>query len=366
MGINAVDTTMPVANDVILGEFKIYGNYGLPSQTLLGATRDNLKVDIERTIREIACNGAYGYMLDSDGVPLVRYEKLTGKITVKSLYLKYFNKKIIADMESTDTWESKDWAATGGTYAAETTIVNSGSQSAKCSIASTQTAHGIHAVFASTKDLTAFDNSEVSDTADYIGIAVYITSAMKTILGTDSIQVRFHNDAEGTETNYQYYDIEASALTADVWTTLKIAKSAFTAVSAGAWTGVTGISFQVPDATDDALEFYVDSVDLIQNQSDSAILPINGSGIGYTQESGYKQYTPNLEILDSDYLDNVAVIGQKADGKKIKIIAKNVLHDNNISLALEEKGEVTDEVQFTGHYKYGQGLVCPISIYEEV
>jgi hypothetical protein len=366
MSINAVDPTIPVANDVIMGEFKAYANYGLPTQTLLGATRDGCKVDIERTIKELAFDGAYGPTLDSDGVPLVRYEKLISRITLNNLYLKYFNRKVIADMETTDTWESNNWGGDGGTYAAESTIINSGSQSAKCSIATTQTGHGIHAVFASSKDLTVFDNSETSDTADYIGIAVYITSAMLTILGTDSIQVRLHNDDEGTETNYMWYDIEASALTADQWTTLKIAKSAFTQEGSGAFTGVTGISFEVPDETDDALEFYVDSVDLIQNQSDSAVVPVNGSGFGYTDETDYKEYTPDLEIADTDYLENVTLVGQRLDGKKVKIVAKNVLNDGNISLSLESKDEAVHETQFTGHYKYGAGLTCPIELYEYV
>lgn len=366
MSINAVDPTIPVANDVIMGEFKAYANYGLPTQTLLGATRDGCKVDIERTIKELAFDGAYGPTLDSDGVPLVRYEKLIGRITLNNLYLKYFNKKKISDCESDGTWESNNWGGDGGTYAAETTIVNSGSQSAKCSIDTTSTGHGIHEVFASSKDLTVFDNSETSDTADYIGIAVYITTAMLAILGTDSIQVRIHNDAEGTETNYLWYDIEATALTADQWTTLKIAKSSFTAEAAGAWSGVTGISFEVPDETDDALEFYVDSIDLIQNQSDSAVVPVNGSGFGYTDETDYKEYTPDLEITEDDYLENITLVGQRLDGKKVKIVAKNVLNDGNISLALESKDEAVNETQFTGHYKYGAGLTPPLELYEYV
>src|SRR6056297_2443136 len=102
MSINAVTPTIPVANDVIMGEFKAYANYGLPTQTLLGATRDGCKVDIERTIKE----------LDIDGVPIVRYEKLIGRITLNNLYLKYFNRKVISDCESDGTWENSNWGAT--------------------------------------------------------------------------------------------------------------------------------------------------------------------------------------------------------------------------------------------------------------
>jgi len=364
MSINAVTPTIPVANDVIMGEFKAYANYGLPTQTLLGATRDGCKVDIERTIKELAFDGAYGPTLDSDGVPLVRYEKLIGRITLNNLYLKYFNRKIISDCESDGTWENSNWGGTGGTYTAETSIVNSGDQSAKCSIASGQTGHGIHEVFASSKDLTAFNNSEVSDTADYIGFAIYITSANLAILGTDSIDIRLHMDIEGTETNYYTYSVEATALTADQWNTFKIAKTSFTEQGSGDWSAVTGVSFEIPDETDDAIVFYVDSIELIQNQSDSAIIPVNGSGFDYTDETTYKEYTPDLEISNSDYLENITLVGQRMDGKKVKIVAKNVLNDGNISLSLEDKDEVVNETQFTGHYKYGAGLTPPIEMYE--
>ncbi|MGD9276509.1 MAG: hypothetical protein PVJ67_05030 [Candidatus Pacearchaeota archaeon] len=338
----------------------------MPTQTLLGATREGCKVDILRQIKLIEFDGAYGPTLDSDGVPLVRYERLVGKITLKSLYLKYFNRKIISDCESDGTWESGNWGNDGGTYAAETTIVNSGDQSAKCSIASAQTGHGIHEVFASAKDLTAFDNSETSDTADYIGFSIYITTAMLAILGTDSIQLRIHKDAEETETNYYWYDVEASALTADQWTNLKVLKSAFTEEGTASWSAVTGISFEVPDATDDALEFYVDSIDLIQAQTDSSVLPVNGSTFTYTDETTYKQYSPDLEIGNDDYLENITIIGQRMDGKKMKIVLKNAFNDGKLELAFEDKDESVNETEFTGHYKYGSGLICPIEIYEYV
>ena len=362
MAINAVNPVIPVSNDVVMGEFKAYANYGTPSQLLLGATRDGCKVDIERTIKELAFDGAYGPTLDSNGVPLVRYESLIGRITLNNLYLKYFNKKSISDCESDDTWASGDWGNTGGTYAAETTIVNTGDQSAKCSIASAQTGHGIHNV--KSLDLTVFDNSETSDGDDFISFGIYITTAMLAILGTDSIQLRIHKDAYETETNYYWYDIEASDLTADIWTTFNIAKDDFTEEGTASWSAVTGISFQVPDATDDALEFYVDSIELIQDQSDSAIVPVNGSGFEYTNETTYKEFTPNLEITDSDYLENITLVGQKTDGKMFKIIMENVLNDGNISLAFESKDEVVHETQFTGHYKYGSGLTCPIKFRE--
>lgn len=369
MAIQAVTPTIPVANDIIGGEFKAYANYGTPTQTLLGATRDGCKIDLERAIEPIAQDGSFGNTLDSDGVPMVRYKGFNIKLTLNALYLKYFNRKSISTMESDGNWESGNWAEDGGTYAAETSIVNTGIQSAKCSIASAQTGHGIKEVFSSTKDLIVFDNSEASTTSDYIGFSIYITSAMLTILGTDVIRIIFHNDADTTETNYQYYDIDPSTLTADQWNNIKVLKSAFTAEGTGAWAAVTGVSFEVPTATDDALEFYVDSLDLIQNQSDSAIVSVNGNPFSYTlvdDTPDYKKYVPSLDISDSDYLENITIVGQKLDGKMMKWILKDCLNDGSISLGIESMDEVVNETVFTAHYNFNTGLEVPLKIREYV
>jgi hypothetical protein len=366
VSIGVVETTVPVSSDIIMGEFKAYYNYGLPTQLLIGATQGGAKIDINRVIEEIKFDGAYGPTLDSDGVPLIRMRELTGKVTLESLYLKYFNKKIISDCESDGTWENNNWGATGGTYAAETTIINSGNQSAKCSIASGQTGHGIHEVFASSKDLTAFDNSETSVVGDYIGFSIYITSAMKTILGTDSIDIRLHMDIEGTETNYYTYSVESTALTADQWTNLTIAKSSFTEVGTGNWAAVTGISFEVPDATDDALEFYVDSIDLIQNHTYSSPVAINGCGFNYTDETTYRDISESLDILDRDYLENITIVGKRLNGYTYKWIFDRCFNDGAISLALQEKKEVVNSTQFTAHYDQSAGTTVPFRIREYV
>lgn len=366
MSITVVNPIIPVANDIILGEYKAYYNYGTPLQTLIGASDGGAEVDVLREIKIINFDGAYGPTLDSDGLPLVRYTRLIGQVKLSQLYLKYFNRKIISDCESTGLWESKNWSGAGGTYAASTSIYNTGSQSAKCSIASAQTGHGIHEVFAAAKNLTIFDNSESSGTGDYIGFSIYITTAMKTILGTDSIDIRFHKDAELTETNYYTYSVENATLTADRWNNFKIAKSAFTQAGTASWSAVTGISFMVPDATDDALEFYVDSIDLIQNQSYSEIVPLNAGNFGYTDETTYRKIAPTIAIENSDYLENLTLVGQKMDGYKWKVVLKNCLNDGEINLAFQDMKEVVNNTQFTGHYKNGAGTVCPIELYEYV
>lgn len=351
--------TVPTADDIALGESKVYGNYGLPTQIEIGALRGGLKTSIARDIKEIEFDGAYGPVKG-----LRRTKIMVGKFILQNLVLKYTNKKKISDCESGGLWENSNWGGDGGTYSAETTIVNSGLQSAKCAIATTQTGHGIHEVFASSKDLTVFGNSVVSDTGDFIGFAVYITTAMKAILGTDSIRIIFHMDIEGTETNYYYYDVESTALTADKWTTFNIAKSSFTEVGTGDWSAVTGISFEVPDETDDALEFYVDSIDLIENQSSGTLFPLKGNGgeFSYTDEGDYRKFVGNLSIADDDYYENIAVVEMKHSGKPYITILERCYNDGNINLALNEKDESVNSTEFTGHYEGTTPTVVPIEI----
>ncbi|OGS41371.1 MAG: hypothetical protein A3K77_06350 [Euryarchaeota archaeon RBG_13_31_8] len=350
-----VTPTVPDANDIVLGEFKVFANYELTTELELGACQGGCKVDIERVIKEIKFDGAYGPVKG-----LRRYESFNASVTLEMLCLKYFNEKIIANCESTDTWVSQDWDETGGTYAAETSIVAVGAQSAKATL--TTTVHGIHAVFAADKDLTAFDNSEVSGTSDYIGIHIYISTAELADLGTSKIRLSFHNDAFSTLTNYMRYDIAAADLTADTWTALKIAKSAFTAVAAGAWTGVKGVSIALNGAPSAETVFYVDQISLIQNANYNAFVPVNGSGYSYTDEGTYRKFLPDMEIADTDYLENIAIEGQKHDGKKFIIILKNCLNDGNIGLALKEKVEIVTSTTFSAHYTSSSPVGVPLII----
>lgn len=364
MAVGVAVPTVPVANDVILGEFKLYQNYGLPSELLLGSTRGGAKLSVDRKIKEIKFDGAYGNQLDSNGVPLVRVEEINTKLTVEQLYLKYFNKKTISDCESTSGMKSSNWAGTGGTFAAETTIVNSGTQSAKCSASTTL--YGIHEVFSPVKDLTAFDNLEVSGTSDYISFALYITTAEKSDLGTSKIRVAIHKDVENTYTNYYYYDVAAADLTANVWTTFKILKSAFTQTGTASWSAVTGISFALFGAPSAAVDFYVDSVDLLQAQSRSSVVPVNAGGFDVSNQTTYYQLTQSLEITDDDYLDNVTLVGQRHDGKMMKFILKNCLNDGKIDLALQEKDEVVNSTEFTSHFLRTSPTTVPFIMREYV
>jgi len=363
MAVGVVTPTVPLANDIILGEFKLYGDHGLPTQTLLGATRGGAKLNIERKIKEIKSDGAYGYMLDSGGIPLVRYDSLDVKLSVDMLYLKYFTKKTISTMEVDDVWVNNGWNNTvGGTYTAETSIVAEGNQSAKITAASTT--HGIHKVFTADKNLTIFDNGESSLTSDFIGFSIYISAQDKTDLSTATLRLAFHKDVEGTITNQYYYDVTNAMLTAGYWNSFKIAKSAFSQSGTASWSAVKGVSFIVQGAPGASVDAYIDGINLIQNTSDSAIVPVNGHGFDYTNQTTYLKYIPNLEINDQDYYENITLVGQRHDGKMIKIKLKNVLNDGKISLALKEKDEVVNGVEFTSHYNTSTPTAPPIEIYE--
>lgn len=169
-------------------------------------------------------------------------------------------------------------------------------------------------------------------------------------------------DADLTETNYYYYDVAAADLTADSWTTFKIAKSAFTQSGTGNWAAVTGISFKVDAGTNAETVFYVDSIDLIQAQTKGTIIPVNGGGASYTDEGDYRSFRPNLTLTESEYYRNIAIVGQKHNGKVFMFLFKDVLNDGAIKIAFQEKQEAINETVLTAHYKYGAQTTCPITI----
>ena len=73
-------------------------------------------------------------------------------------------------------------------------------------------------------------------------------------------------------------------------------------------------------------------------------LEVDTSGMEYDVVKAKK------DVEDSDYITNVAFVGETKDGRPVVIVVRNALGDGNIELALEDKNEVVPEVQFTGHY----------------
>lgn len=356
MAKGLVVPTVPTDDDIIMGEFKLYANYNLPTQLNVGATRGGLKVDLQRSIKEIDYDGSFGATKG-----LRRYEKFNVKAIVNQLCLKYFNADIISDCESDSLWESKAWlTASGGVYTAETSITAEGEQSAKATL--TSSGDGIHEVFSSTKDLTVFDNGEASATSDFIGFSMYITTQDLTDLGSSDLRITFHQDVEGTETNGWYYDVEAGDLTADSWVAFKVLKSAFSELGTGDWSTITGVSVKLTAAPSAETICYIDHITLIQDQSKSTIVPVNAGGMDYTDEGDYRKFVPTLVILDSDYLENLVIIGQKLGGKVVRIWLYQVLNDGKVSLGMKEKDEVVNETEYTAHFKSSTPTTVPLRI----
>lgn len=362
MAYGVVTPTVPQATDVVLGEAKLYGNYELPNQLELGALRGGIKLDLTRKIKEVNADGFYGPMLDSGGNPLIRYEEFTAKLTAELLCLKYENKIIVSDAESDETgWASADWAAGGGTYAAETTIVLEGDQSAKMSAGSDT--QGIKNVFASVVDLTSFNNGESVVDTDYICFAIYTTTQDIADMDGDGLRLYFHSNASGALTHGWYYDIDDTDLTADAWTTFKIARSEFSELGTGNWATIYGISLVINGSPTATVDAYLDCVSVLQNQSKSTVVPVNGgANFSYTDEGDYREITPTLAITDDEYYENVAIVGQRLDGKQFICIIKNACNDGSISQALKEKDEMVNSTVFTAHYKRSAPITVPVSI----
>ena len=75
-----------------------------------------------------------------------------------------------------------------------------------------------------------------------------------------------------------------------------------------------------------------------------------GVNADYSDEGDYKEITFRINIEDTDYVDNIAFVGNKLDGKPCIIIVENVLNDGNIEYEHKEKEELVGEMTYTGHY----------------
>jgi len=113
-------------------------------------------------------------------------------------------------------------------------------------------------------------------------------------------------------------------------------------------------------------------VDLFIPQLIINFLKLNYTTLGYGVPSTvatyttYKEFTFDLDIVAADVLTNVAFIGQKHDGKAVKIIVQNCINDGNISLNFKEKTQVTSDMQYTGHYAAATPTTPPFEFREYV
>lgn len=339
---------VPNTDEIILGDYKIYGNLGLPTQFILGYVNESFKLTHTMESHLIKVNGAYGNTLDPDGVPLIRIDRAVPMITVESLALRYINNNVLSGGEINDNWENGNWSGGDGAYSAETSIVQTGSQSVK--LTGDADGEGVHEVFSSSKDLTSFANGITSTTSDKICFAIYITTAELAKLDT-GLTFKMHCDSEGTENNYYYYSIAKASLTADQWNNFTPTKASFTEVGTGDLSAITGISLEFDGAPSSEAIVYIDTISMLQDSTQSSIVGGEvGGKFAYTDEGDYKQFTPYLPMPYNNYLDNIGMVGQSHDGKRLDVILENCIDDGSINIAIQEKTEVVNSVQFTGHY----------------
>lgn len=353
------------SGSLLKGEFHTYYNHHKPHELLVGSTSGGCTINVEREIHMLEQDGVYGPQLDANGVPCCRYDSCIIRITLNQLFLRYDNVKDISNCENDGAWESGDWSNNGGTYAAETSDFNSGSQSTK--ITADTEGHGGHEVFASDVDFTVLDNGEVSAATDYIGYAIKLSEQDLTDLGeTAVIRLAFHCDAEETETNYFHVSKAQGDLTAGIWNRFKTAKSAFTSEGTPSWAAIKGVAATIEVASPDAeVVFGVDSIKLISAKDRSAPFPVKGSGLDVTANDGTKSViTPRLDINEADFIEDLTLVGEKLDGYMFKIKLLNCYADGNISAAFESKSDLVHETQFTAHYKTGSLTTPPLEMYE--
>lgn len=75
---------VPVEDDLWLGEGIYYADYGEVGEAVIGATRGGSKVEIDKVIKEIAYDGAYGPTKD-----MRRYERYVPRFMVNLLKMTY-------------------------------------------------------------------------------------------------------------------------------------------------------------------------------------------------------------------------------------------------------------------------------------
>lgn len=62
------------------------------------------------------------------------------------------------------------------------------------------------------------------------------------------------------------------------------------------------------------------------------------------------EVNPKLTLEDSDYLDNITIVGEKLGGGFIQISLKNALSTEGIEINFEDKEESVVETTFTAHF----------------
>lgn len=96
------------------------------------------------------------------------------------------------------------------------------------------------------------------------------------------------------------------------------------------------------------------TANLIEMTADNFKKAIAGSDSAAFPDAAAKTHDGirrNREILNTDYIENVALVGNiSGTNTPIILIIENALADGNLELSTEDKEEAGLEIQYTGHY----------------
>lgn len=74
-------------------------------------------------------------------------------------------------------------------------------------------------------------------------------------------------------------------------------------------------------------------------------------GASSAVDGDHHKITPTIDVNDSDYIDNIALIGTiSGSDNDIIIILKNVLSDEGIELAFADRDDVVQPITFSAHF----------------
>jgi len=85
---------------------------------------------------------------------------------------------------------------------------------------------------------------------------------------------------------------------------------------------------------------------------DDAILELALTGATNTNNTTYKTITRAIQIATSDYLTNVAIVGESSGSSSVPVVCilKNPIADGGFEMSFADKDETVVSVEFSGHF----------------
>ena len=153
-----------------------------------------------------------------------------------------------------------------------------------------------------------------------------------------------------------------------------------TGTKLGATTGGIKIGVEFPDAWDREIDGSpANSIGMHENEfvkptltgafvevsNESTLAKALGAAVTAEAEAptGYKKVTPNPDIAEADYLENITVLTQTKKGEPLIIVIKNPLSTDGFEFATEGKAGGSIEIVYTGNFDPLDLESCPIEFY---